>query len=898
MKFKRSLASALSTALFIPYAFSPCSAIADDESAKSKTSGNTCESAKNPGNASPLMDFTFNGEKIQSNADTSKIKLDLFEGDNLNIALIHGLEFIIGENSSPYINDKKLIVGGIRANRSICENLNSIVDYVKTKKENDNDKNLEILKKLHALESMMKHDKNIPDDNVALGFISAMKSAYQAVISRSVAISVLEDNREKIESKMSSQSYYADSELSAGIPSEGFNMSLSAGLSTNQQSTETSFYKIDNSGNLGLSIGAGLTHYLSLNAACSFEITNSLIFYSLEEFLDAGMDKGNISFLKLKDDDLKKVISSRKKMQDDETAIMIKLKTSIEPFLKSANIVPQNLTFKIPEPTCLSIPEKSNEFSINSKLSAETNCLLAAGMTVSKETSFTKIKSYHPYLELVDKNFLITNYCTDIDDLITYLKISDTSKYKEIKKFFSCELPNANMAEIFSIIIANLIGDLKRYNAALTIIADDTSGSRHKSDARNVKKYIESNWVGTSFSSKSKHGRKTMLKIAIALGAYLRALYPSDDNNELFSSLYNEVENLSLFQKFNSKLFFETKQGFNTSITSNKISVTGTTYLDIPFVGRTNLTVSRSDTKSPLYTDNCQDITVTTQLPIINGKYYGSDTLREKLRNLISIISKTNDAAALTLADSLSLIEKEFDNTVSSYGIEKTLYVPKVFSIINYVNLHFYFTKVPKTENPNELIPLPDNNLIEKDKDSVILKLTKRIDSRNTDLKIISDAVDIKASNKFGKASSKIGTDSLMFITKKFNALELSENLAASANLWNKFKQGQKNSLEKLFINMTNDDSNAKYELQNIYSLIIKNIKSKHEIGSTAQSSLITATEHIFRNFLVACEKLKDSESSDASDQSYETASNLLDSILKLNYEFVWYPALVAANSK
>ena len=140
-----------------------------------------------------------------------------------------------------------------------------------------------------------------------------MKSAYQAVISRSVAISVLEDNREKIESKMSSQSYYADSELSAGIPSEGFNMSLSAGLSTNQQSTETSFYKIDNSGNLGLSIGAGLTHYLSLNAACSFEITNSLIFYSLEEFLDAGMNKGNISFLKLKDDDLKKVISSRKK---------------------------------------------------------------------------------------------------------------------------------------------------------------------------------------------------------------------------------------------------------------------------------------------------------------------------------------------------------------------------------------------------------------------------------------------------------------------------------------------------------------------------------------------------------------------------------------------------------
>ncbi|MBR2735106.1 MAG: hypothetical protein IKE05_02800, partial [Clostridia bacterium] len=270
----------------------------------------------------------------------------------------------------------------------------------------------------------------------------------------------------------------------------------------------------------------------------------------------------------------------------------------------------------------------------------------------------------------------------------------------------------------------------------------------------------------------------------------------------------------------------------------------------------------------------------------------------EKFKNLITEISKRSDAASLTLSDSLDLIDKNFDNIASSYGVEKTLSVPTVFSMKNYMNLHFYLTAVPKTNISNDLIPLPDSDLIEKDKDTVILKLTKRIDSLNTDLKLRPEAVNIRASQKLGKASSKIGQDSLIFTVNKFNTCELGKSSASISGLWERFKESQKDSLYGLFKNINNHDSNARYELQNIYSVIIANIKKKSGISVSEQTTLIKVAENVFRSFLVACQELSESESADPSSEPYKKATSLLDSILKLNYEFVWYPALSASNSK
>ena len=898
MKLKKLLASILSLAVLVP-SICGCEIFAVSSKHKHRApKGENYDTEKKIGGTSKLTDFTFNGKKIQSGSDLSRLKLDLFEGDNLNIALMHGLEFIISDDISPYVDDKSSITKAISENEPIAGSVRDTINYIKNKKENDNDKNLEIFKRLHTIESMMKNDQNIQSDNAALKFISGMKSAYQMVISRAVAEQILEDSREKIESAIGSEVHSASGELSSSIPQEGFNIGLSAGLSTNQQSTETSFYKIDNSGSLGVSIGTGLKNYLSANAACAFGITNSLIFYSLEEFLDTGMDKGNISFLKLKDEDVKNVITSRKQMQRDENAIIVKLKTSIEPFLKFSGIVPQNLTFKMPDLTYFGVSEKNYGLSVNSKLDAQASCLAKAGMNVSTEASLNKIKSYHPYLDLIDENFIITDYCTDIDDLVTYLKTANTYKYKEVKESVSSMREKPNTTETLSLMISHLTNDIKRYNHALAIMADKDLSTEDKAEAQSIKKNTEKNWIGDNISAKNKHSRETMLKVAISVGAYLRNSAKSDEEKDLFLPLYNEVQNLSLLQKFTNKILFKAQQGFDTSRTSNKLAVNGETYIDIPLVGKTNLSVSYSETESKLYTENSKDITITTQLPLIKGKLYGSETLKEKLKDFVIKISQANNKASLILADSLELVDKDFDMVASDYGVEKTSSTPKGPAPKHYMNLHFYLTEIPKTENLNELIALPDNRLIKKGKNEVILKLTKKIETLNKDLSLNHEVGGIAASSKVGKASSKIGKDSLIFTVNKFNTCKLGKNLMSVSGIWNKFKESQKSSLAGLFNNITDDKSNAKYELQCIYSAIVKNIKAKSEISNDRKSLMLIETENIFRDFLNSCKELKKSKSDIAAESSYKTASELLDTILNLNYDWVWYPALLSAYSK
>ncbi len=893
MKLKKSLASILSAATFTT---SICGSGAFAE--KSEPSDKIDKNTRNFGETLKFTDFTFNGEKIQFNTDTSNFKLDLFEDDNLNTALMRGLEFIVNDDSSPYINDKDLIVGGIVKNGLINESIHSTIDYIKTKKENDNDKNLEIFKRLHTIECMIKNDENIPGDNVALKFISGMKSAYQMVISRSTAKEILEREREKIESKIGSDTYTAGGEISSSIPQSGFNIDISTNIGTKQSSTETTFYKIDNSGGLGIGLGAGLYDYLSANVECAFAITNSLIFYSLEEFLDTEMSDGNISLLKIKDEEVKKVVSSRKSMQNAEDEVLSKIETSIGPFLKSANIVPQKLTFKWPEPTDFTTSEKSHGFNIKSRASAAADCLASIGMDVSTDRTINKITITHPYLDLIDEDFLPTEYCEDVSDLVKYLKISNNKKYKEIQNFADKEFGKENRTQKFSAIVSNLTSDIRRYNSVLAIMADRETSEKIKTQAHDVKKSIEQDWVGKGIKHKNKLSRESMLKTAISTGAYLRSLAQSEEEKNLFSSLYTEVKHLSLLQKFTNKTFPSSTYGFNTSRKSDTSSITGQATIDIPLVGATNLSVTYSDTQSPLYTENSRGVTINTQLPMINGKIYGAEDLKENLKKFIKKSLQNNGFSSVILANSFDLVSKQFDNVLSSYAVEKVKSIPMVLSVKDYMHLNFFLTNIPKTEKSDEFIALPDCELIKKDKDQMILKLTKRIDSKKADLKVGVGKNKVKAFSECGKASSKIGSNSLIFIVNKFNVCEAGKNSTGISGFWEKFKTSQKNSIEDLFININDDGSNAKYELQGMYSLIIKNLSKKSDENDTQKQSLIAAVKNLFRNFLGACRDLKESQNNESKQKAYNEAESLFDSILKINYNHVWIPALMKANNK
>ncbi|MDO4199913.1 MAG: hypothetical protein Q4D57_04095 [Clostridia bacterium] len=890
MKFKKSLVSVLSTATFLS---SICGASAfAKESDEIGPAEETYEATQNPNMTSHLDEFTFDGKKIQSSTDTSKLKLDLFEGNNLNTALLHGLEFIVSEDSSPYVDDKESVTKTANENKLIKESMQSTIDYIKNHTENNNDNNLEIFKRLHTIEIMLKSEKSTNNNPTVLKFISSMKSAYQTILSRSVAKQILDDNRDKIESKMSSETYSASADATSTIPQEGFNIGIFSGISTNQQTAETSFYKIDNSGSLGVSIGTGLNDYLSANASCAFGITNSIIFYSLEEFLDSGMDKGNISFLKLKDDDLKKIILSRKQMQSDENEILVKIKTSIEPFLKSSGIIPQNLAFKMPEPTYLGTSERKLGINAKSKLAAEASCLEHAGMNISTDASVHKIKSYHPYLDLIDENLFITDYFDNVDDLIKYLKTSKTAKYKYIKELAETGI---NKDEL-KIIIQNLTGSLKEYNSLLTIIADNNSSTDEIENARDKKKNIERDWIGSDIQSKSKLHRESMLKTAITIGAYLRSLDTEQGNKELFSPLYDEIKNLSLLQKFTSKLFFKSYHNtFSTSRVLNTESVTGEANFDIPLTGKTSLSVTYSDTESPLYTENSQDVDITAKLPIVHGKLYGSGTLKEQFKKYIKAFSDRSESVNKLLADCFMLMDKEFDNVVSDHKLEKQFSVPSVVAVKDYVTMKFLLTKIPKTTS-RDLTALPGCELLTKEKDEMVLKQTKRIDSKNVDISLLKNTNGYGVSVNAGKSSSRIGSDSLIYLTNKFNTSKLGQSLTEKNSLWDKFKESQREPLGSLITNIANEKSNARYELQGIYSAIVKNIKTASNTTKEEKRTLLGDSEKLFREFLDSCEEFKKSDTEESKAKNYEQAISGLDTILALNYKQVWIKALAAAN--
>ena len=428
-------------------------------------------------------------------------------------------------------------------------------------------------------------------------------------------------------------------------------------------------------------------------------------------------------------------------------------------------------------------------------------------------------------------------------------------------------------------------------------MADEDIPKRDKKNARAIKKDIEKNWIGSGLINKSRHNRENMPKLAISLAAYLKSKSSDEAENELFAPLYNEIDHLSSLQKFTNKLSLNPKSGFNTSRKSKSAAATGRSFLEIPFVGTTDFSVTYSQNDSPLYTENSQDVTVKTQLPVIQGKIFGTDKLKEKLKEFIAKISQKSDHASVLLADSVEVIDKKFDNILASYGVEKTFSIPTVFAINNYMNLEFFLTEISPADAPENMVALPNSPLIIKEDDEMVLKLTKKIDNILTKLTLNADGNQVSAFKKTGNASSKIGSDTLTFTVNKFNACELGRNTTGVDSLWGKFTQSQKDSLREMFLNINDDQKNVKYELQCLYSNVLNSIDNKKSLSDEQKEALKNTAENIFEKFLNSCKDLSEDSNENDKESIYNEAENLLGSMLKMNYEFVWLPALANANS-
>ena len=831
-----------------------------------------------------------------------KAKLDLFQGDNLDIALGQGLRFILDDTQSNYVDDKKSLNEFILKNPLVVECILSTERYLNENEDSQTDRQVELLRRLYSLKILMEIDENIQDTNGFYRFVSSMMDAYKVLISRELADEILEQNRKDIESKLSTESASKNVSVSATASSAPFDFGISVGFSNEEGATEKDFYRISNSANLSISVGVGLKGYLGASLENKTQFTRSLIFLSLEQFLDTDYKDGKITTIELSDEKVKETINARKEMQKNEKKLLSNMKTSIEWYLKIAEVIPQNTKFIWPNITTTKDNiHTEDEIKNTISLSSYAKFLASLGFKVSTDAGVTFTNIPHSYLSLIDEDCAPSDYVRSADDIVKFLKQSNGKKFKEIKALFGEYLNEegnfvgdmAKEEQVISIILSNLIGDIRHYNFALSILSDASIPKENKEDARKIKHKIESNWIHINFLKTNK-GRLEILKAAIAIAAYLREYATTRNEIGLFEKLYDEIEYLSKMQVF-SRNKKKQASNFETDIKRAYKSLNGNINLTIPMVGEAFVDVSYCDNLSDCKFDTSKDLTLKIQLPIVNERVVGTETVKNKIIDIIEKISAEQELDEKTievLNKTVSLLEKKYDSMIEDLGIEKATTIPLVFSINAYLNLNFYLTKIDATKENEELKALPgETEATIKINDEWVLKLIKRVDSNLAKVKLnAGEFVKINASSKLSKASSQMGSDTFQYIVNKYNAFETGLNEKAGKNntLWDTFKETRAPQIKEMLRNLSDKDKNIHYELQIMYNDIAQNIDEDSKLSATQRKQLMGKVDLTFKSLIESCEKfsLYDSE------EDFELASKYLDDVLNLNYYYSYMPEL------
>ena len=84
-----------------------------------------------------------------------KAKLDLFQGDNLDIALGQGLRFILDDTQSNYVDDKKSLNEFILKNPLVVECILSTERYLNENEDSQTDRQVELLRRLYSLKILI-----------------------------------------------------------------------------------------------------------------------------------------------------------------------------------------------------------------------------------------------------------------------------------------------------------------------------------------------------------------------------------------------------------------------------------------------------------------------------------------------------------------------------------------------------------------------------------------------------------------------------------------------------------------------------------------------------------------------------------------------------------------------
>ncbi|MCR4623867.1 MAG: hypothetical protein K5780_04420 [Alphaproteobacteria bacterium] len=841
--------------------------------------------------------------------DHAVTKIDLFESVNMVAAVKNAFQFVMDQGAkSNFIIGNDMLPEYINDNIKLSEKMKNLVNNYYHMSDSG------VLEALENIYSELLRDNNINNNDLFLKFVKGMIKIYQVCAAREAADEIMRQYRTQIENSMISTRKSQSAEVSGSAPLGATKLGVTSSLHKDEGSNDSSFYTISVGGGVRFNVGFDLLKSLAGEVGLGVDVTKSAVFFSLEQLLDSGKVKTNILSAK----DIRQTLKSRQNMQARERELLSIFGKDIEGYLKMIGVIPVSTYIEWPELTRAAPADEA--ITVSTSVDATASAFETLGFTLVGNADIKIWKRPSGYMTLVSENCSPTDGLT-ATDVVSFLgeqysiieslqrrldamkkgkKARDVSNYSYNYDFDASEfLQTQNLERIITMIL----GDLRAYNAALNVLAENKSDKR----AETKKHEIEQTWLPKhKFSSEGRLGvLKSMIAAAVMLHdtAIGRMSYKTDTGQmsyetdpkndrqitgrelELFKQLNSEMSRLAQMLEFSKKRSHRSAT-FMAKTTAHNSAIQASASFSIPRYGDVEFSVNRSWVKdNPLQDENGDGMSVDIVLPITPVGIVGTGVVHRSLNEYRRLLGQSPTSG---LGNSFDLTQDGFEVMRNVLAIPEVQDINMAGALSGKaaISISMCRSDALDSKSMENTRPLPGiGRVINKEKNEWMMWYVKGIaylDSkleanRADDIDSPTTEMAFSYSSEIGKEKIIIGSDTFGYLTSRYDAFSL--GLADSKNAlspWYAFKNAHSNELMQLFNNIGYEKSNIIFELQGMYNSIMDNIKG--------DKKKVDKCNNVFINFIAVCKELANEKN--ASQETVKSASALLDEVLKMNFDY------------
>lgn len=770
---------------------------------------------------------------LENDFDSAVVKANLFELDNPRISLSHAIDFAMDKYAdSNFIMQDNTLTQKISQNARLKRAIDELDTALKNPEQNANEQQVQIMRRLRVVYQNLINDVAISNESPFPKYIQGMIKTYQVIIARRITDEVMTRFRGDVENSLQKSSDSTSVAVGANGNISGVDVGASASFHRDKGGSDTSFFMVSVGGGINFRIGVG-----ALKLGAGIDTTLSSIFFSLEQLLDS--KKSTSTDLESKE--IEQMKKQREKMQARERKLLAIFGNNVEGFLKMISVIPINVYLEWPIISRADSVERAT--NISGSLSASLSFFESLGFTVTANKDVKVFERPIGYLTLLSPDCSPTDgYCVkSITDFIG-------KQYDFSQRYGSRSDEN---------VLPIILGDLREYCNILAILAENPSDGA--SEQR--KHDIEKRWLPKKIGLTSE-GREGVLKSMIVTLANLRETTNRIREIELFKQAYSELLRLEKLHEF-SKNKKHRRATFTAKAKANNWGISGS--IELP-QGITFVFTRTGYKDNPFQEDNGDYL----QIDIILPSTISGAVALPLLRNWLS---STSARLGYSPHREAGEFRKMLLTCLPAFSPISALSGSSVFTLM--------MTRSDANEDSVDIKPLPGTDVaIIKHENKWVVQYRQVATSIDVNLSIPGGKLPITLdlSKSISKKERIIGNNTLTYITARYNswALGLKDKSPATKHIntpWIDFSAEQAEPLKTLFLNVDDEDSNVRYELQNMYGAVTGNAKDKSEVAHC---------EKCFSNFLQSCIELKKS----VSVTNHQKAVVAFGELLKYNHEY------------